>query len=129
MGEAGKLLTKIIEALGFRRDTVYITNIVKCRPPGNRAPLPGEIQACSRYLDRQLEVLQPKVVCALGRFSAQTLIGTTVPISRLRGKVYDARGLKIVPTYHPAYLLRNPEGKKDTWADVQLARAVYEGKV
>ena len=120
VGRAGQLLTKIIESIGLRREDVYIANILKCRPPGNRNPLPGEMAACSSYLKRQIEAIDPKVICALGKFSAQTLLNSETPISRLRGKFYDYNGIKLMPTYHPAYLLRNPGGKKDVWKDMKM---------
>ncbi|HEY3346972.1 MAG TPA: uracil-DNA glycosylase, partial [Nitrospirota bacterium] len=118
VGKAGQLLTDIIEkGMKMKRGDVYIANIVKCRPPGNRNPEPDEIAACEGFLHAQLAVIRPKVICALGKFAAQTLLGTTEPISRLRGNVYEYRGIKLVPTFHPAYLLRNPDDKKLTWAD------------
>ncbi|MEA3489287.1 MAG: uracil-DNA glycosylase [Candidatus Omnitrophota bacterium] len=119
VGRAGQLLTKIIESIGLKRDDVFIANILKCRPPGNRNPLPGEIAVCSPYLFKQIELIEPKVICALGKFAAQALLNTETPIGRLRGRFYDYRGIKLMPTYHPAYLLRNPEGKKDVWKDMQ----------
>ncbi|MFQ5953013.1 MAG: uracil-DNA glycosylase [Candidatus Omnitrophota bacterium] len=119
VGRAGQLLTKIIESIGLKREDVYIANILKCRPPGNRNPLPTEIATCSPYLERQIELIKPKVICALGKFAAQTLLNTETPISRLRGKFYDYHGTKLMPTYHPAYLLRNPGGKKDVWEDMK----------
>lgn len=119
VGRAGQLLTKIIEAMGLARRDVYIGNILKCRPPGNRNPLPSEILSCGRYLARQIEIIRPKVICALGKFAAQTLLKTEVPISELRGKFFDYHGIKLMPTYHPAYLLRNPDGKKDVWNDMK----------
>jgi uracil-DNA glycosylase family 4 len=119
VGRAGQLLTKIIESIGLKREEVFICNILKCRPPDNRNPLPGEIAMCLPYLVKQIELIKPKVICALGKFAAQTLLNTDTPISRLRGKFYDYRGIRLMPTYHPAYLLRNPEGKKDVWKDMQ----------
>jgi DNA polymerase len=113
-------LTKIIEAIGLKREDVYIGNILKCRPPGNRNPMPSEIVACSPYLYKQIEFIKPKVICALGKFAAQTLLDTDTPISRLRGTFQEYRGIKLMPTYHPAYLLRNPGGKKDVWEDMKL---------
>ena len=120
MGEAGKLLTKIIQAMNLSRDEVYICNIVKCRPPGNRNPEIEEIKACSPFLERQIEAIQPRFICALGTFAAQTLLESTVPISRLRGHFYTYKGTPVLPTYHPAYLLRNPEKKRDVWEDMKL---------
>ena len=119
VGRAGQLLTKIVEAIGLKREDVFIANILKCRPPGNRNPLPAEIAMCLPYLTRQIELIKPKVICALGKFAAQTLINTDTPIGRLRGKFYDYQGIKLMPTYHPAYLLRNPGGKGDVWKDMQ----------
>ncbi|MFH1395200.1 MAG: uracil-DNA glycosylase [Candidatus Omnitrophota bacterium] len=120
VGRAGQLLTKIIEAIGLRREDVFIANIIKCRPPQNRNPLPMEIAACSPYLLKQIELIKPKVICALGKFSAQTLLKSETSISRLRGNFYDYHGIKLMPTYHPAYLLRNSSGKKDVWEDMQM---------
>jgi DNA polymerase len=119
VGRAGQLLTKIIEAMGLKREEVYICNILKCRPPGNRNPLPGEIATCEPFLVRQLEAIAPKVICALGTFAAHTLLKTEVPITALRGRFHDYHGIAVMPTYHPAYLLRNPSSKKPVWEDVQ----------
>ncbi len=120
VGPAGQLLTKIIAAIGLNRDQVYICNIIKCRPPGNRNPEPEEIAACSTFVRRQLSAIGPKYVCALGKFAAQTLLETTEPISRLRGRLHIHNGLRVIPTYHPAYLLRNPDKKRDVWEDMKL---------
>lgn len=119
VGAAGQLLTKIIQAMGLDREAVYICNIVKCRPPGNRNPEPDEIAACTPFLKRQLRTISPDFICALGTFAAQTLLETSAPISRLRGRFYDCMGARLLPTYHPAYLLRNPEKKRDVWQDMQ----------
>ncbi|MBI3607558.1 MAG: uracil-DNA glycosylase [Nitrospirae bacterium] len=119
VGRAGQLLTKIIEAMGLRRDDVYIANIIKCRPPGNRNPQPDEIAACEPFLIEQLDIIRPRVICALGTFSAQTLLKTKDPISRLRGRWHVYQGIKLMPTFHPAYLLRNPGEKKAVWEDMQ----------
>ncbi len=124
VGPAGQLLTRIIEAMQLTRDQVYICNVVKCRPPGNRNPSSEEIGACRPYLDRQLAAIQPKVVCTLGTFAAQTLLNTTAPVSRLRGRFHDGAGFRIMPTYHPAYLLRNPDQKKAVWTDVKKIMAL-----
>jgi DNA polymerase len=125
VGAAGQLLTKIIQAMGFSREDVYICNIVKCRPPGNRNPETDEIKACSPFLTRQLQAISPDFICALGTFAAQTLLGTTTPISRLRGRFFDCMGAQLLPTYHPAFLLRNPGKKRDVWQDMQtLMRAM-----
>jgi DNA polymerase len=119
VGAAGKLLTRIIEAMGLGRDDVYICNILKCRPPGNRNPQPDEIGVCRPFLDRQLTAISPECICALGKFAAQTLLETQAPISKLRGRFHEYNGIRVMPTYHPAYLLRNPDGKRDVWNDVQ----------
>ena len=119
VGKAGKLLTGIIEAMGLKREDVYIANILKCRPPENRNPLPDEIEKCSSYLMSQIRAINPKVICALGKFAAQTLLNTEIPISELRGKFHDYNGVKLMPTYHPAYLLRNPASKKEVWQDMK----------
>jgi len=122
VGRAGQLLTKIIEAIDMRREEVFICNILKCRPPGNRNPEPDEIAACEQFLFRQIESVKPKVICALGAFSAKTLLRTNEPISRLRGHLVDYRGAKLMATFHPAYLLRNPNEKRRVWEDVQAIR-------
>ena len=119
IGAAGQLLTKIIEAIKYTRDQVYICNIIKCRPPGNRNPLPDEIEACLPFLKRQLTVIKPEVICALGTFAAQALLDTTLPISKLKGRFHDYNGIRVLPTYHPAYLLRNPAKKRDVWEDMK----------
>lgn len=119
VGAAGQLLTKIIQAMKLSRDDVYICNIIKCRPPGNRNPAPDEIAACSPFLARQIAAIKPMFICALGTFAAQTLLATNAPISKLRGKFFTYRGVSVLPTYHPAFLLRNPERKRDVWEDVQ----------
>lgn len=120
VGRAGQLLTKIIEAMGLKRKDVYICNILKCRPPGNRNPLPNEIGLCEPFLKKQLQVIFPQVICALGTFAAQTLLKTDIPITTLRGRFHSYEGIKLMPTYHPAYLLRNPSAKKLVWEDVQM---------
>jgi DNA polymerase len=120
VGRAGQLLNKIIEACTLRREDVYILNILKCRPPGNRTPLPTEAGNCRSFLDRQLELIQPEFICCLGACAATNLLGTTSSIGKLRGRVLDYRGAKVVCTYHPAYLLRNPAAKRETWEDMQL---------
>jgi DNA polymerase len=119
VGAAGQLLNKIIVACKMRREDVYICNILKCRPPGNRTPLPDEVANCSAYLERQLEIMQPKFICALGACAAQALLKTTAGIGKLRGKFHDYRGVPVLCTYHPAYLLRNPAAKKDVWEDMK----------
>ncbi len=120
VGRAGQLLTKMIEAMGFARSDVYIANVVKCRPPGNRDPEPDEIEACEPFLKAQIAAIQPRVVVALGRFAVQTLLRDTAPISRQRGRWREYEGVRLMPTFHPAYLLRNPAEKKAAWEDLQL---------
>jgi DNA polymerase len=122
VGRAGQLLTKIIEAIGLRREDVYIANVIKCRPPQNRNPELDEVETCEPFLFRQIDIINPKVIVALGKFGAQTLLRTLDPISRLRGRVYSYRGAKLVPTFHPAYLLRNPASKREVWEDMKLVR-------
>ncbi|MDD5135995.1 MAG: uracil-DNA glycosylase [Candidatus Omnitrophica bacterium] len=119
VGRAGQLLTKIIEAMGLKRQDVYIANILKCRPPNNRPPLPTEILACRDNVRRQVEMIKPRVICTLGKFASQTLLGTETPISALRGTFHEYNGTKVMPTFHPAYLLRNPEDKKLVWQDMK----------
>lgn len=119
VGAAGQLLTKMIEAMKFSRDTVYICNVAKCRPPNNRNPEPDEIQACEPFLKAQLAAIQPKVIVALGKFAAQTLLRDPTAITRLRGQWRTYEGIPLMPTFHPAYLLRSPEEKKKAWADLQ----------
>jgi DNA polymerase len=120
VGRAGQLLTKIIEAMGLRREDVFIGNVLKCRPPENRNPMPSEIVKCSPYLLAQIKSIKPEVICALGKFAAQTLLNTETPISKLRGVFHDFHGVRLMPTYHPAYLLRNPQDKKFVWEDMKL---------
>jgi uracil-DNA glycosylase family 4 len=124
VGRAGQLLTKMIEAMGLTRDDVYIANVLKCRPPGNRNPEPDEIATCEPFLFRQLASVQPKVVIALGAFAARTLLKTDAPISRLRGRVFDYRGAQLIPTFHPSFLLRSPGYKREAWEDLKTALAV-----
>lgn len=119
VGKAGQLLTKIIQSVNLRREEVYITNIIKCRPPQNRNPQPDEIQSCHPFLMKQIETIKPKIICALGTFSAQTLLQTDSKITTLRGTFYDIMGIKVIPTYHPAFLLRNPERKREVWEDMK----------
>ncbi len=126
VGRAGDLLTKILEAIQLKREDVFICNVLKHRPPGNRNPAPDEIKACSPYLLRQLELLQPKVILALGTFASQTLLQTNQPIGKLRGLVHRYHGVPLIVTYHPAALLRNPAWKRPTWEDVQLARRIFD---
>lgn len=119
VGRAGQLLTKIIESIHLSREEVYIANIIKCRPPQNRNPEPDEIESCNPFLLKQIHAIRPRVICALGTFSAQTLLKTDIKITALRGKVYDFDGIKVIPTYHPAFLLRNPDKKKEVWKDMK----------
>jgi uracil-DNA glycosylase family 4 len=129
VGRAGQLLTKIVGAMGLRREEVYICNILKCRPPGNRNPQPDEIAACEPFLIRQLQMIRPKVICALGTFAAHTLLKLEAPISVLRGRFHTYQGIPLMPTYHPAYLLRNPGAKKQVWEDVQMIMKALRGDV
>lgn len=127
VGKAGQLLTKILQSIGLQREEVYITNIIKCRPPQNRNPEPDEIAICQPFLLKQIQAITPKIICALGTFAAQTLLRTDAKITSLRGRFYDLSGIKVVPTYHPAYLLRNPEKKREVWEDMkQIAQALSE---
>jgi uracil-DNA glycosylase family 4 len=120
VGPAGQLLTKIIEAINLTREKVYICNIVKCRPPGNRNPETDEIETCFAFLERQIAAIQPDTICALGAVAAQTLLNTNEPISKLRGRFHRYKGINVIATYHPAYLLRNPEKKRDVWEDMKM---------
>ncbi len=120
VGRAGQLLTNIIKAMGLERKDVYICNILKCRPPGNRNPLPEEIRLCEPFLKKQLRLIAPQTICALGSFAAKTLLRTETPITALRGRFHSYEGIPLMPTYHPAYLLRNPSAKKQVWDDIQL---------
>ena len=126
VGQAGQLLTKILAAINLRREDVFICNVLKHRPPGNRNPMPQEVEACSPYLVRQLEIIRPKVIVAFGTFAAQTLLETKLSIGKLRGSVHKYYGIPLIVTYHPAALLRNPAWKRPTWEDVQLARRVLD---
>lgn len=119
VGEAGQLLTKMILAMGYERSEVYICNLLKCRPPDNRNPAPAEITQCSPFLLRQVKTVSPKAIVALGTFASQTLLGSNEPISRLRGRFHDYHGIPLMPTFHPAFLLRSPEKKREVWADLQ----------
>lgn len=126
VGKSGDLLTKILDAIGFKREDVFICNVLKHRPPGNRNPTSAEVAACRPFLLRQLEILQPKVILALGTFAAQTLLETDTPIGKLRGIEHRYHGIPLIATYHPAALLRNPNWKRPTWEDVQLARRIFD---
>jgi DNA polymerase len=122
IGRAGQLLTKIIEAIDMKREDVYIANVIKCRPPQNRNPEPDEVATCEPFLFQQIDAIHPKVIVALGKFGAQTLLRTLEPISKLRGRIFDYRGSKLIPTFHPAYLLRNPSSKREVWEDMKLVK-------
>jgi DNA polymerase len=126
VGRAGELLTRIIEAIELTREEVYIANIVKCRPPNNRDPKPDEIKTCLPFLLKQLEVIKPRIICCLGTFAARTLLGTEERISTLRGRFHVYHGAKLMPTYHPAFLLRNPHFKRDVWEDMKMIRQEYQ---
>lgn len=130
VGKAGQLLTKIIEGgMGLKRDQVYIANVVKCRPPGNRDPEPDEVDSCMGFLLQQIEIIDPKVVFALGRYAAHTLLDVKTPITRLRGELRDWQGRKLMPTYHPSYLLRNPSSKRDVWQDIKTVMSHLDMQV
>lgn len=122
VGRAGQLLTKIIESINLKREDVYICNVLKCRPPDNRNPEPDEVAACNPFMKRQLASIKPKVVCCLGTFAAQTVLQTVAPISKLRGKFFDIDGLRVIATFHPAYLLRSPDKKREVWEDMKQIR-------
>jgi uracil-DNA glycosylase family 4 len=126
VGRAGQLLTKIIEAIGLKREDVYIANVIKCRPPGNRNPEPDEVERCQPFLFRQIDAVKPKVIVALGKFAAQSLLQTTEPITRIRGRESAYRGATLIPTFHPAYLLRNPSSKREVWEDMKKVRAILD---
>jgi DNA polymerase len=123
VGKAGQLLTQIIKAMGFERDEVYIANVVKCRPPGNRNPEPDEIEQCEPFLVRQIETIGPEVIVALGKFAAQTLLRSATPITRLRGEFHRFGRVDVMPTFHPSYLLRNPTAKREVWEDMKKVMA------
>jgi DNA polymerase len=123
VGRAGQLLTKIIESINLKREDVYISNVLKCRPPENRNPEPDEVAACNPFMKKQLAAIRPKIVCCLGTFAAQTVLQTVAPISKLRGKFYDMDGIRVIATFHPAYLLRSPDKKREVWEDMKQIRA------
>jgi uracil-DNA glycosylase family 4 len=123
VGRAGQLLTKIIESIDIKREDVYICNVLKCRPPDNRNPEPDEVAACNPFLRKQLATIKPKIVCCLGTFAAQTVMQTASPISKLRGRFYDLDGYRVIATFHPAYLLRSPDKKREVWEDMKSIRA------
>jgi len=124
VGRAGQLLTKIIEAIDLRREDVYIANVIKCRPPQNRNPEPDEVEQCEPFLFRQVDIIRPKVIVALGKFAAQCLLKSDAPITRIRGREFTYRDSILIPTYHPAYLLRNPSAKKEVWEDMKRVRVL-----
>ena len=128
VGRAGQLLTKIIEAIGLTRDQVYIANVIKCRPPGNRNPEPDEVAQCEPFLFRQIDAIQPRVIVPLGKFAAQSLLKTMDPITRLRGRQFEYRGAVLIPTFHPAYLLRNPSAKREVWEDMKKVRQILQSE-
>ena len=127
VGRAGQLLTKIIESIGLQRDDIYICNVLKCRPPKNRNPEADEVETCSPFLRQQLEAVRPEIVCCLGTFAAQMMLGMKVPISKLRGRFHDIEGIRFIATFHPAYLLRNPGKKREVWNDMKQIRAALDG--
>lgn len=127
VGRAGKLLNEMLLAIGLRRADVYIANVLKCRPPNNRDPLPAEVEQCEFYLKRQVELVQPKIILAVGRIAAQNLLQTDITIGKLRGRQFSYEGIPLVVTYHPAYLLRSPAEKRKAWDDLCFARGVWSG--
>ena len=128
VGRAGQLLTKIIEAMGTKREDVFIANVLKCRPPNNRNPEPDEVASCRPFLDEQIRLIRPKVIVTLGSFAAQAILETDEPIGRMRGHWREVKGVRVMPTFHPAFLLRSPERKKDVWEDMKLVRDFLAGK-
>ena len=126
VGRAGQLLTKMIQGMGFDRDEVYIANVLKCRPPGNRNPEPDEVASCQPYLFRQIASVRPTVIVTLGAFAARALLDTQAPVSRLRGRIYDVHGAKLIPTFHPSFLLRSPGYKREAWEDLKKALVVLD---
>ncbi len=126
VGAAGQLLTKMIAAIGFSRDEVYICNVLKDRPPNNRVPLPEEVEACRPFLETQLEIVNPQVICTLGAVATKALLGPHIAITKVRGQRQDYRGMALIPTFHPAYLLRNPDAKKLVWQDLKLVKRLLE---
>ncbi|MBI3949789.1 MAG: uracil-DNA glycosylase [Acidobacteria bacterium] len=129
VGRAGQLLDRMIDAIGLKREDCFIANIVKCRPPLNREPEPDEVTTCEPFLYRQINVIKPKLVVALGAVAAKTLLRTNAPISKLRGRFFDFRGTKLLPTFHPAFLLRSPNMKKEAWEDLKKVRDFLQGKI
>jgi DNA polymerase len=126
VGKAGQLLNRIISAMGLTREDVYICNVIKCRPPENRNPLPAEIEMCEPFLKEQLNIIKPRAICALGSFASQTLLKSDVKISRIRGQFSDYYGVPLMPTYHPSYLLRNPNAKREVWEDIKMVMELLD---
>jgi DNA polymerase len=126
VGKAGQLLTRIVEAMGLRREDVFIANVLKCRPPDNRNPEPDEILSCQPFLEEQIQAIGPKVLVGLGKFAGQWLLKTAEPISKIRGRLGEYQGIKVMPTYHPAFLLRNPGAKKEVWEDMKVVMRILE---
>jgi uracil-DNA glycosylase len=126
IGTAGQLLTKIIESIKLKRENVYIANVLKCRPPNNRDPEPGEVEKCRFILERQIEIIKPRIICALGKFAAQWFLGPDISISKVRGRFIEWKGILLMPTYHPSFLLRNPAMKRPVWEDMKAIRAEYD---
>jgi len=126
VGKAGQMLTRIISGMGLERNDVYICNVIKCRPPENRDPRPEEIATCEPFLIKQLKIIKPRAICALGTFASQTLLNSEERISRLRGRFHDYYGIPIMPTYHPSYLLRNPHAKRDVWEDIKMVMELLD---
>ncbi len=129
VGRAGQLLNKILESVGFKREEVYICNILKCRPPNNRDPLPSEVEQCEPYLHKQIELIGPKIIVALGRIAGQTLLRTNDPLASLRGRMHDYLGIPMMVVYHPAALLRNPAWKRTMWEDMKQLRSYYDSRI
>ena len=129
VGPAGQLLDELLASIGWAREDVFIANVVKCRPPGNRDPEPDEIAQCEPFLFQQIEAIRPRVIVALGSFAAKTLLRSEEPISRLRGRIYDFHGAQLIPTFHPSFLLRSPDRKRDAWEDLKKARALLTAAV
>jgi uracil-DNA glycosylase family 4 len=127
VGRSGQLLTKIIESIGLTREQVFIANVIKCRPPANRNPEPDEVATCEPFLFRQIDIIKPQVIVPLGKFAAQCLLKTADPITRLRGQLFEYRGATLIPTFHPAYLLRNPSAKREVWEDMKKVRSLLQG--
>jgi DNA polymerase len=126
IGKAGELLTKIIQAINLSRDQVYISSVIKCRPPGNRNPEPDEIIACKPFIIKQIQAIQPSIICTLGSVATQVILNNNEPITKCRGKFHECKGIHVMPTFHPAYLLRNPKDKKLVWEDMQKIQALYQ---